>query len=90
MPAASITASFAPTATVVPAWTRISFKTPAAGAGISAVTLSVSMSNRFSSALTASPTFLCQATTVPSVTVSPSWGMMTSIDSLSGRLERRD
>jgi hypothetical protein len=75
----STTASTVPTATVVPAGTRICVMTPAPGAGISIDTLSVSMSRMISSAATLSPTFLCQLATVPSVTVSPSCGISTFI-----------
>src|SRR5262245_51763622 len=77
----SITASTVPTGTVWPASTRIAFTTPATIEGTSVVTLSVSTSNSGSSAFTVSPTFLYQLATVPSVTVSPSWGMITSIAS---------
>src|SRR5712671_4163600 len=82
----SITARTVPTGTVVPDSTRIVLSTPLAIAGISVVTLSVSTSKSGSSALTTSPTFLYQLATVPSVTVSPSWGMITSIPALSCRL----
>src|SRR5689334_187761 len=51
----SITASTVPTSTVVPACTRIFVSTPAVGAGTSIDTLSVSISNRSSSAATLSP-----------------------------------
>src|SRR5215471_13996672 len=77
--AGSITASTVPTGTVWPASTRIAFTTPAVIEGTSVVTLSVSTSKSGSSAFTVSPTFLYQFATVPSVTVSPSWGMITSI-----------
>src|SRR5258706_14785619 len=81
--AGSITARTVPTGTVVPDSTRIALSTPLAMAGISVVTLSVSTSKSGSSALMLSPTFLYQLATVPSVTVSPSWGMITSISSVS-------
>src|SRR5262249_24606761 len=48
------------------------------GAGSSSTTLSVSTSIRFSSRLTASPCFLCQLTSVASVTDSGSCGTLTS------------
>src|SRR5882672_1067219 len=70
-----------PVGTVWPTSTRMAFTTPAVIDGISVVTLSVSTSNSGSSAFTVSPTFLYQLATVPSVTVSPSWGMITSIAS---------
>src|SRR5690606_36557318 len=78
-PATSTTASTVPTGTVSPAWTRIFVSVPLPGEGISIETLSVSTSRRISSASTRSPTCLCQFVTVPSVTVSPSCGINTSI-----------
>ena len=63
-----------PTGTVSPACTRISRITPSYGLGISESTLSVDTSNSGSSNATASPTFLSQLPTVPSVTVSPELG----------------
>jgi hypothetical protein len=48
------------------------------GDGTSVSTLSVDTSNNGSSAATVSPTFLNQRVMVPSVTVSPSCGRMTS------------
>src|SRR5262249_61364837 len=46
-------------------------------------TLSVSMSIRFSSRLTASPSFLCQASSVASETDSESCGTLTSTSMLA-------
>ena len=66
-----------PTGTVSPAGTRISRITPSYGLGISESTLSVDTSNSGSSNATASPTCLSQLPTVPSVTVSPSLGIVT-------------
>ena len=66
-----------PTGTVSPACTRISRITPSYGLGISESTLSVDTSNSGSSNATASPTCLSQLPTTPSVTVSPSLGMVT-------------
>ena len=57
-----------------PPGTRISRITPSYGLGISESTLSVDTSNSGSSNATASPTFLSQLPTVPSVTVSPELG----------------
>src|SRR5207248_6569984 len=54
------------TGTVCPSCTLISARTPAAGAGISASTLSVEISNSGSSRLTGSPTFLSHLLNVPS------------------------
>jgi len=67
------------TATVCPSVTRISTSTPADGAGISASTLSVEISNSGSSRLMVSPTFLSQRDIVPSAIDSPIWGMTTSM-----------
>src|SRR6266566_3244378 len=66
------------TGTVRPSWTLISANTPAAGAGISASTLSVEISNRGSSRLTGSPTFLSHLLKVPSAIDSPICGIKTS------------
>ena len=52
---------------------------PETGDGISVSTLSVETSNSASSAETASPTFLSQRVTVPSVTDSPSAGIATIV-----------
>jgi hypothetical protein len=65
--------------TVSPGWTRISSRIPAAGAGISASTLSVEISKSGSSRWTLSPTFFIHLVTVPSAIDSPIWGMITSV-----------
>src|SRR5690606_772143 len=65
--------------TVSPSLNLISFSTPSTGEGTSSTTLSVSRSSRFSSRLTASPTFLCQVAMVPSATDSGSTGALTSV-----------
>src|SRR6185437_8069321 len=57
----------------------ISFKTPEAGAGISASTLSVEISNSGSSRCTLSPGFLSHLVMVPSKMDSPICGMMISV-----------
>ena len=77
-PSALTTARTVPTSTVSPSWTRISARRPAAGDGTSESTLSVETSKSGSSRATASPTYLSHLVTVPSVTVSPSWGIVTS------------
>src|SRR5581483_8739399 len=77
--AAPITATTLLTGTVSPSLARISASTPAAGAGISASTLSVEISNSGSSRSTLSPTFLIQRTIVPSAIDSPICGMTTSV-----------
>src|SRR5690348_3561263 len=71
------------TCTVLPSPTMISCKTPEAGAGISASTLSVEISNRGSSRWTLSPGFLSHFVIVPSKMDSPIWGMMTSVGIMS-------
>jgi hypothetical protein len=78
-PSAPITPTTVLMGTVAPACTRISLKTPAAGAGISASTLSVEISKRGSSRWTLSPTFFIHFVMVPSAMDSPIWGMMTSV-----------
>ncbi len=82
-PSDEISASFEPAATVVPSVTRISASTPAAGAGTSTETLSVSSSQSISSCATVSPGFLNQVDTVASDTDSPRAGTITSIILLS-------
>ena len=69
------TASTVPTSTVSPSGTSISVIVPDAVDGTSESTLSVETSNRTSSWLTVSPTDLNHRVMVPSVTVSPSWGI---------------
>ena len=75
-----ITARSAPTSTVSSSSTRISWRVPAAGEGISVSTLSVETSSRGSSTSTESPTDLSQRVTVPSVTDSPRAGIVTRSD----------
>ena len=73
----AITASSAPTATVESTATTIFCKIPATGEGISVSTLSVETSSSGSSTATMSPSFFNQRVTVPSVTDSPSAGIVT-------------
>ena len=75
-----ITARSAPTGTVSSSWTRISWRVPATGEGISVSTLSVETSSSGSSTSTRSPTPFSQRVTVPSVTDSPSAGIFTRSD----------
>src|SRR5262245_31732041 len=75
----AITATIAPTAATSPATTRISASTPAEVDGTSIDTLSVSISNRLSPGFTASPADLNHLVILPSLTVSPSCGIRTSI-----------
>jgi hypothetical protein len=86
-----ITASFTPTSTVSPSGTKISLKIPAAGEGTSESTLSVETSKSGSSRSTWSPTAFIQRVMVPSVTVSPSCGIVTSgkVESPSGQGQHR-
>jgi hypothetical protein len=84
------TARIVPTSTVSPSGTRISDTTPPAGDGTSESTLSVETSKSGSSRSIVSPTCFSQRVIVPSVTVSPSCGMITSanVQSPSGQSER--
>jgi len=75
-PAVSIWAITAPTLTVSPSATAILTSLPSKGEGISALTLSVTTSTMGSSRLTKSPSLLSHFSTVPSVTDSPSWGIL--------------
>jgi hypothetical protein len=75
----SILASSAPGTASASVSSRISASTPAAGAGTSWVTLSVSSSTRGSFSATASPTCLSQARTTAFVP-SCSSGTLTSIN----------
>src|SRR6266550_6844362 len=77
------------TGTVCPCCTLISARTPAAGAGISASTLSVEISNSGSSRLTGSPTFLSHFLKVPSAMDSPICGIKTSTRAMGSPSVRR-
>src|SRR5579863_8049023 len=70
-----------------PCLTRISLSIPPEVAGTSMETLSVSISNKLSPGAMVSPTDLNQTVILPSVTVSPSCGIRTSILN-SGRRNR--
>src|SRR5688572_20330574 len=76
-PSPAITASSEPTSAVSSSATTMRVSTPAAGDGISVSTLSVETSSNGSSASTWSPSCFNQRVTVPSVTLSPSRGMVT-------------
>src|SRR5437762_3431112 len=78
-PSASITPTTVFTWTVAPSATLISFNTPAAGAGISASTLSVEISNSGSSRRILSPGFFNHLVIVPSKMDSPICGMTMSV-----------
>ncbi len=69
----------APTGTVVSTATSIARSVPATGEGISVSTLSVETSRSASSTATKSPTFLSQRVTVPSLTDSPSAGIVMTV-----------
>ncbi len=73
-----ICASFVPTATVSPSWTRICVTVPEAGLGTSVSTLSVEISSSGSSASICSPSRLSHFVIVPSETETPICGMTTS------------
>ena len=73
-----MTANRVPTSTVSPSATRISVRTPPTGEGTSESTLSVDTSKSTSSSATGSPTCFIQRVMVPSVTVSPNWGIVIS------------
>ena len=72
-----MTASSPPTATTASSPAVIASNVPVAGEGISVSTLSVDTSSSGSSTVTWSPTFFSQRVTVPSVTLSPSAGIVT-------------
>ena len=84
-PAATLSPSSPRTATTVligtvfPSSTRTSSRTPDAGAGISASTLSVEISKSGSSRFTDSPGFFSHFVSVPSAIDSPICGMMTFV-----------
>src|SRR5262245_44007924 len=84
-----ITATTVPTGATSPAGTRISASTPAAVAGTSIDTLSVSISNRLSPGLMGSPAALNHCVILPSATVSPSCGISTSIYAVPARARHR-
>ena len=73
----SNSSSEAPTSTVSPSSTSKLLTVPLNGEGTSVSTLSVEISNIGSSSLTSSPTLTSQRRIVPSVTVSPSCGIVT-------------
>ena len=81
-PSPAITATTAPTLAVSPTWKLISVSVPPKVAGTSIEVLSVSISNRLSPGLMASPADLNHFTILPSATVSPSCGIRTSINVL--------
>src|SRR5215204_2057677 len=76
-PATATSTISVPTSTVEPSETRNFSMVPATGDGSSALTLSVSTSARGSSISTSSPSALSQRVMVPSVTLSPSCGIVT-------------
>ena len=79
LPDSEMTASAPPTRTTASSPAMISVSTPLTGDGISVSTLSVETSSNGSSAVTVSPTAFSQRVTVPSVTLSPSWGIDTVV-----------
>src|SRR4051812_41899541 len=79
----SIVASSVPTSTVAPTSTAIAVTRPVAGDGTSVSTLSVEISTIGSSASTQSPTRFFHSTTVPSATLTPICGIVTSTAAVS-------
>ena len=77
-----MTARRAPTGTVVSTGTSMLTRVPATGDGISVSTLSVETSSNASSTATLSPTFFSQRVTVPSLTLSPSAGIVIIVPAL--------
>ena len=75
----SILAMTSPTSTTSFGLAKISITTPPFGAGISESTLSVPISSKVSSWAIVSPTFLYHSRIVPSVMLSPIFGITTSI-----------
>src|SRR4051794_20265217 len=86
MAAVSIRASTVPTSTVMPTSTARSTTRPDAGDGISVSTLSVEISTIGSSDSTQSPTRFFHSTTVPSATLTPICGIVTSTALVSEEL----
>src|SRR5439155_8073779 len=78
-PAAKISAIVLPTGTTSPAWALTSRRMPDAGASISTVTLSVSISTIDSPLATRSPGDLIQRRTLPVSCAISSAGMMTFV-----------
>ncbi len=74
-----MSANRVPALTVAPSGTNTLSRTPLAGAGISVLTLSVSTSSSGWYSSIASPSAMSHRPTVPSTTLSPSWGMITSV-----------
>src|SRR5215212_7273564 len=89
-PSAATRAISVPTSTVAPSETRNFSIVPATGEGSSAFTLSVSTSARGSSIPTSSPSAFSQRVMVPSVTLSPSCGIVTGLATGSSCLLRFD
>src|SRR3954464_6865045 len=89
-PAPRIVASTPPTSTIFPASAATSPSVPSCSASRSRLTLSVSISSTGSPFFTASPAFLYQRTTFPSVIASPILGMMISAIRVHHFLHRRD
>src|SRR5699024_12839537 len=65
-----------PTFTVLPSFSTISLIVPVKDDGTSAFTLSVITSTKGSYSLTKSPSFTNHVLIVPSVTLSPNWGII--------------
>src|SRR5690349_7330927 len=76
-------ASTVPTSTVSSGCTRISTTVPPAGDSTSVSILSVEIAQMISSRSTRSPIAFFHSTIVPSVTLTPIWGMTTSTSAVS-------
>src|ERR1700681_4913516 len=85
MGTSSMIAIGVPVGTVSPSFTISSRITPVTGDGTSALTLSVETSTNASYFSTLSPGFLSHCATVPSVTVSPSCGIVIVVATLKLR-----
>src|SRR5215218_8721252 len=88
-PATATSTISVPTLTVEPSETRNFSILPATGDGSSALTLSVSTSARGSSISTSSPSALSQRVMVPSVTLSPSCGIVTGFATIPPLVTRQ-
>src|SRR5262249_38786672 len=88
-PPAAITATTGPSGAPPPPRPRRSARRPAVVDGPSIDTLSVSISNKLSPGLTASPADLNHCVILPSATVSPSCGINTSIYAVPARARHR-
>src|SRR5436190_9956480 len=87
-PGALIVASVPPTGIICPSFASTDVMVPSSSASRSRLTLSVSISSTGSPRFTASPCFLYQRTTFPSVIASPILGMMISAIRVENAFDR--